>query len=202
MKKRFGIMTLAFFCCLVFALQLGAYPPAVGILGNSRDCMACHVDNGPWKDEGIVSVDIIDKETGQSLKQSDGTFLIQARRGELKTVLTVIGCRRAEHSEIPYRNAWIYVDPDMIGATAISSFAPGWNVNLPMACRIVGDKWMESDDADYTVLPMSIRPTDAARETEIELQVMVTKGESVKGKAAEGLIANYFKYNVKLKVVE
>lgn len=202
MKKLSLIATLALFCCLAFAFYSAAYPPAVGILGNSKDCMACHVDNGPWKDDGKIIIDIVDKETRQSLKQPDGTFLIQAKRGELKTVLTVIGCKRQEQSEVPYRNAWIYVDPEMIGASAISSFAPGWNVNLPMACRIVGDKWMESTDTDYTVLPMSVRPTDAARDAEIELQVMVTKGESVKGKAKEGLIANYFKYKVKLEVIE
>ena len=90
----------------------------------------------------------------------------------------------------------------MIRASAISSFAPGWKVNLPMACRVVGDQWNESTDADFTVLPMSLRPTDAARNAEIELQVMVTKGESVKGKAKEGLTANYFKFKVKLEVLE
>lgn len=202
MKKLSLIATLSLFCCLVFALYSAAYPPAVGILGKSKDCMSCHVDNGPWKDNGQIIIDIVDKETSQSLKQPDGTFLIQAKRGELKTVFTVIGCRREGQSEIPYRNAWIYVDPEMIGASAISSFAPGWNVNLPMACRIVGDKWMESTDADYTVLPMSVRPTDSARDAEIELQVMVTKGESVKGKPKEGLIANYFIHQVKLEVIE
>ena len=104
--------------------------------------------------------------------------------------------------EAPYRNAWIYVDPGMIGASALSSFAPGWNVNLPMACRIVGDSWGESEDADYTVLPMSVRPTDAAQDAQMVLQVMLTKGESVKGKAKEGLIASYFERKVTLRVVE
>ncbi len=200
--RRSVIVVLAVGCSVAFALNLRAYPPAVGILGNSRDCLVCHADNGPWKDDGTVIIDVVDKETGQSLKQADGTFLIQAKRGEKKTILTVIGCNRQEELEAPSRNAWIYVDPNMIGASALSSFAPGWNVNLPMACRIVGDPWSETADADYTVLPMSVRPTDAAQDAQIVLQVMLTKGESVKGKAREGLIANYFERKVTLRVVE
>lgn len=200
--KQTVIAVLILGCSVVFVLNLGAYPPAVGILGNSKDCMSCHVDNGPWKDDGTVVIDIVDKETRQSLKQADGTFLIQAKRGEKKTILTVIGSQRQEELEAPSRNAWIYVDPHMIGASALSSFAPGWNVNLPMACRVVGDSWGESADADYTVLPMSVRPTDAAQDAQIVLQVMLTKGESVKGKPKEGLIANYFERKVTLKVVE
>lgn len=196
---KFVIAVLVLGC---FALNLGAYPPAVGILGNSQDCLACHVNNGPWGDDEKIIIDLVDKETKQSLKQADGSFLIQAKRGEKKTILTVIGAKRQEGVESPSRNAWIYVDPDMIGASALSSFAPGWNVNLPMACRVVGDKWSEPADADFTVLPMSIRPTDAAQDAEIVLQVMITKGNSVKGKAREGLTANYFERKVILKVVE
>ncbi len=202
MKKQTVVAALAFGFCLVLVLNLGAYPPAVGILGNSKDCMSCHVDNGPWKDDGTVIIDVVDKQTKQSLRQPDGTFLIEAKRGERKTVLTVIGSTRQGQSEAPTRNAWIYVDPEMIGASALSSFAPGWNINLPMACRVVGDKWNESADADYTVLPMSVRPTDAAQDASVVLQVMLTKGASVKGKAKEGLIGNYFERQVTLRVVE
>ena len=68
-----------------------AYPPAVGILGPSRDCLACHVNNGPWKDDATLVLDILDKATGKSLKQKDGTFLIATKRNEAVTVLTVIG---------------------------------------------------------------------------------------------------------------
>lgn len=200
MKKRSVIAALMVVGCLMFAASSEAYPPAVGIIGNSSNCLACHADNGPWKDDGTVIIDIVDKETGLTLKQPDGTFLIEAARGERKTVLTVIGARRKDGSEPPARNAWIYVDPQTIGGSALSSFAPGWNVNLPMACRVVGDKWGESDDADYTVLPMSVRPTDAARDATIVLQVMLTMGKSVKGKAREGLIGSYFERQVKLKV--
>lgn len=69
-----------------------------------------------------------------------------------------------------------------------------------MACRIVGDKLEGFDGAKITVLPMTIRPTDAAQDAEVILLVMLTKGESVKGKPREGLIGNYFERKVKLKV--
>lgn len=200
--KRSKIRGLVFAVSMMLALSLGAYPPAVGILGNAKNCISCHVDNGPWKDDGTVIIDVVDKQTKQSLKQPDGTFLIKAKRGEQITVLTVIGSMRKGQSEIPTRNAWIYVDPETIGSSALSSFAPGWNINLPMACRVVGDKWDESTDADYTVLPMSLRPTDAAQDASVVLQVMLTKGASVKGKAKEGLIGNYFERTVKLKIIE
>lgn len=200
--KRFNIAGFLLGGFLVLALNLNAYPPAVGILGNSKNCLSCHVDNGPWKDDGTVIIDVVDKQTKQSLRQEDGTFLIEARRGEQKTVLTIIGSKGREKSEAPTRNAWIYVDPQTIGSSALSSFAPGWNINLPMACRVVGDKWDESANADYTVLPMTIRPTDAAMNASVVLQVMLTTGASVKGKPKEGLIGNYFERQVTLRVVE
>jgi hypothetical protein len=56
--------------------------------------------------------------------------------------------------------------------------------------------------ADFTVLPMSIRPTDAARNADLTLQIMVTKGESIKGMAEEGLISSYLERNVRLEVIE
>jgi len=200
--KRSKILGLVFAGSMMLALSSGAYPPAVGILGSSKNCTSCHVDNGPWKDDGTVIIDVVDKQTKQSLRQPDGTFLIKAKRGEQITLLTVIGSMRKEQTEVPTRNAWIYVDPKVIGSSALSSFAPGWNINLPMACRVVGDKWDESADADYTVLPMSLRPTDAAQDASVVLQVMLTKGASVKGKPKEGLIGNYFERTVKLKIIE
>lgn len=200
MKQLSVIAVLVLAGYLAFAPGAEAYPPAVGILGGSSNCLVCHADNGPWKDDGTVIIDIVDKETKKSLRQPDGTFLIEAARGERKTVLTVIGARRGNGSEAPARNAWIYVDPRMIGVSSLSSFAPGWNVNLPMACRVVGDKWGEADDSDYTVLPMSVRPTDAAQDATIVLQVMLTKGTSVKGKPREGMVGNYFERQVQLKI--
>src|SRR3972149_5425259 len=62
-----------------------AYPPAVGILSNSKNCLSCHVSNGQWKDDDKTIIDILDKETKKSLKQPDGSFLIETKKGEQKT---------------------------------------------------------------------------------------------------------------------
>lgn len=179
-----------------------AYPPAVGILGSARNCLSCHVNNGPWKDEANTIIDLLDQKTKRSLLQPDGSFLIEARRGEAKTVLTVIGRTRESKGERPYRNAWLYIDPRTIGASSLSKFAPGWDVNLPMSCRVVGDMVEGFEGAKITVLPMTVRPTDAAQDAGILLQVMLTKGESIKGKPKEGMTGNYFERRVVLKVTD
>lgn len=179
-----------------------AYPPAVGIVGQAKDCLVCHVNNGPWKDEENTIINILDKETKKSLIQPDGSFFIEAERGKVRTVLTVIGRKEKDKADAPYRNAWLYVDPQRIKSDSLSKFAPGWHVNLPMACRIVGDKLEGYGGARITVLPMSIRPGDDAQDAELMLQVMLTKGESVKGKAKEGMVGNYFEKIVHLKVLE
>ena len=178
-----------------------AYPPAVGILGPSRNCLTCHVSNGHWKDDANLIIDILDKATGKSLKQEDGAFLIKARRYEARTVLTVIGIAKGDNVPSPYRNAWLYIDPERIADTsALSKFAPGWAVNLPMSCRVVGDTVEAYPSARITVLPMTIRPGEDAKDAEVELQVMLTRGESVKGKAKEGMTGNYFERKLRLKV--
>ena len=179
-----------------------SYPPAVGLLGKSKNCLVCHANNGPWQDEENTIIDILDKETKKSLAQPDGSFLIEAQRGQIKTVLTVIGRKKKDKEEAPYRNAWLYVDAKRIKNNSLLKFAPGWSVNLPMACRIVGDKLGGFNGAKITVLPMSVRPGDDAQDTELTLQVMMTKGESVKGKAKEGMKGNYFERVVRLKVLE
>lgn len=179
-----------------------AYPPAVGILGKSKDCLACHVNSGPWKDDANTIIDVLDRDTKKSFKQPDGGFLIEAKRGEVKTVLTVIGRVREDTAEASYRNAWLYVDPKTIESSSLSKFAPGWDVNLPMSCRIAGDPLEGYEGAKITVLPMTVRATDAAQDAELTLQVMLTRGESVKGKPKEGMIGNYFERRVKLKVVD
>jgi hypothetical protein len=175
-----------------------AYPPAVGILSNSTNCLSCHINNGPWNDDKTI-VDIIDKATGKSLKGADGNFVIDVQRNQTKTFLTVIG-RHKNDGESPYRNAWIYVDPTTIGTTALSKFAPGWETNLQLSCRVVGDNLEFYKEANISALPMTIRPSDAARDAELQLQVMLTKGESVKGKATEGMKGNYLERKVKLIV--
>jgi hypothetical protein len=178
------------------------YPPTVGILSPARNCLACHPSNGPWKDPTGLILDIVDRSRGTSLRQGDGTFLISAKRGELKTVLTIIGWRAQPNSPAPYRNAWLYVDPKRIADTSsLNKFAPGWTVNLPMSCRLVGDA-VEAYPGDHTTaLPMTLRAgDDAPTETEVELQVMLTRGESVKGKPDQGMEGNYFERKVRLRV--
>ncbi len=180
---------------------LGAYPPAVGLLSPARNCLVCHVNNGPWKDESRVVIDILAASGGKSLRQPDGAFLISARRGELKTVVTVIGLRAQKGSPVPYRNAWLYVAPGRIrDATSLNKFAPGWSVNLPMSCRVAGDPVEAYPGAHATALPMTVRAGDDAADTELELQVMLTRGESVKGKADQGMEGNYFERKVRLRV--
>lgn len=179
-----------------------AYPPAVGILSNSKNCLSCHANNGQWKDDGKTIIDILDKDTKNSFKQSDGTFLIETKKGKPKTVLTVIGRKKENNIPIPYRNAWLYIDPTTIETKALSKFAPDWEVNLPMSCRLVGDKLAGYENADITSLPMTIRPMENAKDVEIILQAMLTKGESAKGKAQEGMIGNYFERKVKLKIIQ
>ncbi|MEK7408969.1 MAG: hypothetical protein AAB225_28230 [Acidobacteriota bacterium] len=186
---------------MFLAVTAFAYPPAVGILGQSRNCVACHPNNGPWKETASVIVDILDKATGKSLRQADGTFVISAKRGDLKTVITVIGWRAGKTGPAPYRNAWLYVDPKRIAeAGSLNKFAPGWAVNLPMSCRVVGDPVDAYPGAHVTALPMTVRAGDDAADAEVELQVMLTRGDSVKAKPAEGMLGNYFERKVRLKV--
>lgn len=178
-----------------------AYPPGVGILTNSRNCLVCHVANGPWTDEARTIVDVLDATTKKSLKAPDGSFRLEVKRGEPRTVLTVIGRAKGD-AKPPRRTAWLYLDPSTIESSALSKFAPGWDVNLPGSCRIVGDAVEGLDGATLTALPMTVRPTDAARDGELELQVMLTAGDSVKGAAKEGLLSSYLTRKVMLKVLE
>lgn len=179
-----------------------AYPPGVGILTKSKNCLACHVNNGPWSDESKTIIDILDASTKKSLKLHDGSFLIKAKRHETKTVLTVLGRIKDDSTEDPYRNAWTYIDPKTIEANTLNKFAPGWECNLQLSCRVVGDKLEGFEGAKISSLPMTVRPTDNARNGELQLQVMLTKGESVKGVAAQGMIGNFFERKVFLEVIE
>ncbi|OGU89125.1 MAG: hypothetical protein A2475_17015 [Ignavibacteria bacterium RIFOXYC2_FULL_35_21] len=190
------------FLLAVFAERSFSYPPAVGILSKSKSCLSCHVNNGPWADDKKTIIDILDKETLKSLRQSDETFLIEVKRGQQKTVLTVIGRTSGDKAPSPYRNAWLYIDPTRIESNSLSKFAPGWDVNLPISCRLTGDKLPGFEHAVITALPMTVQPLSDAKDSEIQLQLMLTKGESVKGKPKEGMIGNYFERKVKLKVIE
>ena len=179
-----------------------AYPPGVGILTKSKNCLACHANNGPWSDEQRTVIDIMEVNSTNSFRQPDGTFLIQVKRNQPLTVRTVIGRKTGSQEKSPYRNAWIYVDPTTIESSSLSKFAPGWESNLQLACRIVGDPLEGYEDAVLTVLPMTIRPSDAARDAQVTLQVMLTRGEAVKGKGKEGMVGNYFERRVILKVLD
>jgi len=162
--------------------------------------MNCHANNGLWKDDNKLIIDVLDMDTKKSFRQPDGSFLIETKRWEQKTVLTVIGRKKDNSVTAPYRNAWLYIDPATIGAHSLSKFAPDWDVNLPMSCRLVGDKLPGYENADITSLPMTVQPLSNAKNAEMQLQVMLTKGESVKGKAQEGMSGNYFERKVKLVV--
>ncbi len=179
-----------------------SYPPAVGILGKAKSCMSCHANNGPWTDEKKTIIDLLDKETNKSLRQSDGSFLVEVKRGQQKTILTIIGRINGDDGPSPYRNAWTYVDPARIETNSLSKFAPGWAVNLQMSCRLVGDELPGFKGAKITVLPMTLQPLDDAKDAELQLQVMLTKGESVKGNAKKGMLGNYFERKVQVKVIE
>ena len=179
-----------------------AYPPAVGIGGESRSCAVCHADTGPWGDESRTIVDVLDGKTRESLRQPDGRFLLRVPRGQIRTVITVIGRTADDEVPPPVRNAWIYVDPTRIATNSLGKFAPGWDASLPLSCRIVGDKVPEYPGAAVTALAMKIRPGDSAQDTELELQVMLTTGESTKGNPDEWLIANYVIRKLVLEVLD
>lgn len=179
-----------------------AYPPGVGILTNSKNCLSCHANNGPWKEDANNIIDIIDKETKKSLKQADGTFLITAKRYEAKTVYTVLGRKDLAGILSPTKNAWIYIDTTSIGKSSLSKFAPNWEVNLQLSCRITGDKVFNFANSTITSLPMTIRALSTAKDENIMLQVMLTKGEAEKGNPNNTLKGNYFEKSVKLKIIE
>jgi len=202
MKARTTHLALAGIFVALITAGVAAYPPAVGILGKSPNCLSCHMDNGNWKDGPDLIIDILDKDSGASLKQADGSFLLTAERHVPVTVLTIIGYKTSDVNLIPYRNAWLYTDPGRIESSSLTKFPPGWESNLPMACRLAGDKSNSYPDAHVTVLPMTVLPTDSAVDGSVTLQVMLTRGETVKGKPKEGMQGSYFERTLRLKVEE
>lgn len=200
--RRSSLMTAAAALVLLVPALARAYPPGVGILADHRSCTSCHEGNGPWADDANAIVDILDARTRRSLRQADGKFLIEAERGRDATVITIIGRRAGDAAPPPVRNAWLYVDPAALGTRALSKFTPGWDVNLPMSCRLVGDPAPEYPGARVTALPMTVRPGPDARDAEIELQAMLTAGDSRKGPPNEWMKANHFLRTVRLKVTE
>ena len=73
-------------------------------------------------------------------------------------------------------------------------------VNLPASCRIVGDGVDAYAGAKLTALPMTLRAGDHASDAEIELQLMLTRSDSLKGDPKKGMAGNYFARRVRLKV--
>jgi hypothetical protein len=161
---------------IIFALARPghSYPPAVGILSPAKNCLVCHVNNGPWPDDEKTIIDIVSKDSGQSLKQKDGAFLIEAKRGQAATVLTVIGRAKDDRAPAPYRNGWIYIDPGRVGSQSLSKFARGWAVDLHASCRLMGDTLKGFEGANITALPMTVRPLEDAQDSTVQLQVMIT----------------------------
>lgn len=203
MKVKLVASTFCPLTLILIATQSSrSYPPAVGLLSKSKNCLTCHVSNGPWRDDSKTIIDIVSKESGRSLKQKDGMFLIEAKRGQPVTVLTVIGRTKDDTGPLPVRNGWIYIDPRRIESESLSKFAPGWMVNVPASCRLIGDTLPGYEGAKITVLPMTVRPLEDAQDGTLQLQVMITRGESVKNDPKAGMIGSYFERPVRLKVID
>ena len=49
---------------------------------------------------------------------------------------------------------------------------------------------------------MTLQPLDDAKDAELQLQVMLTKGESIKAKPKKGMLGNYFERKVELKIID
>lgn len=198
MKKTF--LCLLLFLGVLLQGALFAYPPAVGITGKAKNCLVCHVSNGPWQDDTNLIIDLLDKGTGKSFKQSDGTFLVAVKPNVILEIITVIGVTK-EGGEAPHRNAWLYVNPTTLTEKDSEAwFGQGWWVNLPLSCRLVGDSLPSYPGANITALSMLIKAHENAKDSQLQLQVMLTKGDAVKGKPKEGTIGSYFERTVFLKV--
>jgi len=187
---------------LLASISCPASPPAVGLASDARSCLACHANTGPWSESPGLIFDMLDKTTMKSLRQPDGAFEITAKRGVPVSVITVLGYEVQEKMLSPHRNGWIFVDTTMIGTNSVSKFAPGWEADVLYGCKIVGDKSPAYPQGAITTAPLTVRPTDLAKDAEISWQVMLTSGEAVKGKPKEGLVSNYFTRTVRLKVTD
>lgn len=198
MKTKITLILVTLFC----SSCVYSYPGMVGLTGKAKNCLTCHVNNGEW-DNGKTIIDIIDKESLKSFKQSDGSFEIEVSRHQPKTILFILGRQKNEPIPAPSRNAWLFIDPQLISdTTVLSKFAAGWDVNLQLGCRIPGDAVRGFEEAFITASPMTIKPLTDAKDVEIQLQAMMTRGESAKGKPKEGLISNYFESKILLKVID
>jgi hypothetical protein len=188
---------------IVWSSSAWAYPPAVGIVGKAKNCLVCHINNGPWQDDQQMVVDLLDAKTKQSFKQADGSFLIKAERHVPKTVLAVLGRAKGDPALAPTRNGWLFIDPQRISEESPSNkFPKGWEVNQSLGCRMVGDPLPGYEGSALTVASMTLLATAQAKEVQMEWQAMLARGESVKGKAREGLQSTTVVKKVKLVVKE
>ena len=188
---------------LVILAQLAvASPPAVGIVSNSRSCISCHASTGPWTAGPDLVLDLIDKDTQQSLRQPDGSFLLTTKRGSAATAIAVIGYRGLTPEQSPHRNGWTFVDSTSIGTSSLSKFAPGLEISVPYGCKICGDSIAAYPGAVVTTAPISIRPTETAQNADVTFQTLMTSGEPVKGKPKSGLTSNYHARIVHLRVTD
>jgi hypothetical protein len=201
MNQRMVVFLTALGVAASFTLG-HASPPAVGMASNAKSCLSCHASAGPWPEGASLVLDILDKNTMASLRQPDGSFQINCKRGQTASVVTVLGYQPQEKQPVPHRNGWIFVDTTLIGTPSVSKFAAGWEADIIYGCKIVGDKSAAYPDAMVTTSPMTVRPLGNAANTDISLQVLLTAGEAVKNKAKEGLQSNYFVRTVRLRIVD
>lgn len=203
MKFKKPFIAIFSMICITIGIFLNvfSYPGQVGLTGKSKDCLSCHVNNGQW-DDGKTIIDILDKETLKTFKQADGSFLIEIKRREQKTILLILGRQKEDGTPAPVRNAWLFIDPATIESSELNKFAPQWAVNIQLGCRITGDEIKGLENTIITASAMTIQPLSDAKDAEIQLQAMLTKGESVKGNAKTGMIGNYFERKVMLKVLD
>ncbi len=49
-KRSFWVLSMLLILGVFLIKPAFSYPPAVGLLGKAKNCLVCHVNNGPWQD--------------------------------------------------------------------------------------------------------------------------------------------------------
>lgn len=195
MARRILIAAIVTALTWALARSLLSYPTAP-IVGRNTTCLNCHKNTGPWQDEAKAIIEILDPQTGQSLKQKDGSFLIAAKRNEVKSVQMVFGVT-GDTEKVPECISWCLVDPveQRQGSDASNKFAPHWEVNAQYGGRFVGDKVKGYEAHKVVASTMSLRATEKAKDGALVLQVLFPV-------AFRGLDGNYFEKKVTLKITD
>lgn len=195
MAKRIFITIIATAFVFALARSIMSYPTAP-IVGRQTSCLNCHKNTGPWTDEAKTIIEMLDSQTGESLKQKDGSFLITVKRNEIKTVQVVFGVT-GDVEKAPECISWCFVDPieQKQSSDASNKFAPHWEVNAQYGGRFVGDKVKGYETHKIVASTMSLRPTEKAKDGKLVLQVLFPI-------AFRGLDGNYFEKQVTLKLIE